>query len=72
MRVHNCLDKSKTARQWAKEGFLPTEEAVGVTMWSNQYCQLQSVYYEPDQVEKATPEAVKEYLRVANKDRVKR
>ena len=68
MKVHNnYLDKSKTARQWAKEGFLPKEGAVGVTMWSNQYCHLQCIYYEPDQVEPATPEAVKEYLRAAKK-----
>ena len=68
MKVHNnYLDKSKTARQWAKEGFLPKEGAIGVTMWSNQFCQRQFDYYEPDQVEPATPEAVKEYLRAAKK-----
>ncbi|MBR7015343.1 MAG: hypothetical protein IKI12_02720 [Lachnospiraceae bacterium] len=73
MRVHNnYLDKSKTVRQWAKEGYLPKTGAVGTTMWSNQFCQRQCIYFELDQMEKATPEEVKAYLRAANKERIKR
>ena len=48
----------KTARQWAKNGFLPKKDAVGVKLWANQYCQDCFEYFSLDDVIKATSEDI--------------
>jgi len=62
MRVH-ADDASKTARQWAKEGFLPKDGAIGALMWTNQWCQKTAEYFYPEQVEKASESQIKEFQR---------
>lgn len=43
----------KTARQWAKEGYLPKENVEGIELWANRNCQHSFIYYSVEDVEKA-------------------
>ena len=63
MKVHNDHPEYKTARQWAKEGYLPNEDASGIELWANQYCQQKYTYFSPDEVSSATPEQLSEFFR---------
>lgn len=53
----------KTARQWAKQGFLPTEEAKGIELWANRSYKDKFIYYSPEEVVKATDEQLYEFFR---------
>ena len=35
----------KTARQWAKKGYLPVDGAAGVELWANAYCNGNTIQY---------------------------
>jgi DNA polymerase-3 subunit epsilon len=52
----------KTARQWAKKGYLPVSGATGVEMWANAYCKDSYIYYSPDDVAEATSEQIKAFF----------
>lgn len=52
----------KTARQWAKQGFLPIEGAKGIDLWANRYCKDTYTYYSPDEVAAATAEQLSEFF----------
>ena len=74
MKVHNCdYPNHKTARQWAKQGFLPIENAVGVELWANQFCQ--DSYFKPcvlswddaRRVNGISPEMVQDAPRISEK-----
>ena len=52
-----------TALQWAKKGCIPKHGAKGVECWTNRYCEKTAIYYCADDVEEASPEDLREYLR---------
>ena len=55
MKVHNIdYPNHKTARQWAKQGFLPIEGAKGIELWANRNYKDKYIYYSPDEVAAAT------------------
>lgn len=57
MKTHNYdYPEYKTARQWARAGYLPTESVQGVEFGSNRNCQKKHIYYSPAEVEPASPE----------------
>lgn len=58
-----------TKRQWAKQGFLPKEDAQGIELWANCYCQDSYVYYSPDEVEMADAEQLAEFFTPERKHR---
>ena len=63
MKTHNYdYPEYKTARQWARAGYLPTENAQGVELWANRNCQNKYTYYSPAEVEPASPERLREYF----------
>lgn len=63
MKTHNYdYPEYKTARQWARAGYLPTENAQGVELWANRNCQKKYTYYSPAEVEPASPERLREYF----------
>lgn len=62
MEVHSTLSETKTARQWARAGYLPKDGAQGAEMWINRYCQKSAVYYAPAEVETADPERLKAFF----------
>ena len=53
----------KTARQWAKLGFLPIEGAKGIRLWANRFCQDAYLYYSPEEVTEASAEQLAEYFK---------
>ena len=53
----------KTARQWAKQGFLPVDGAQGTELWANQFYQDKYTYYSSDEVTEATAEQLSEFFR---------
>lgn len=66
MKVRNYSPEYKdyqTIRQWAKQGFLPIENAVGVELWANQFCQDSYVYYSPEEVSAATKEQLSDFFK---------
>lgn len=64
MKVHkNEIDESKTARQWAKKGYLPMEGATGTLMWTNYYCNHSKEYFSSEQVTKASEAQIREFFR---------
>ncbi len=64
MKVHNAdYSDYKTARQWAKQGFLPIKSAIGVELWANCYCQNSYVYYSVDEVAPASAEQLSEFFK---------
>lgn len=66
MKVRNYSPEYKdylTIRQWAKKGFLPIENAVGVELWANQFCQDSYVYYSPEEVSTATKEQLSDFFK---------
>lgn len=52
-----------TKRQWAIRGFLPKAGEKGTPLWANRHHQDGYLYFSPDQVEQATPEALAEFFR---------
>ena len=45
METHSIdYPNHKTARQWAKLGFLPIEGAEGIRLWANRFCQDSYIY----------------------------
>ena len=72
MKVHSTLSETKTARQWARAGYLPKEGATGAEMWVNQYCQHKSVYYAPAEIEPASPDQVRAFFAPERERRNKR
>lgn len=64
MKIHNYdYPTYKTARQWAKQGFLPIEGAIGVELWVNRNCQHKYIYYSPDEVAAASSEQLNEFFK---------
>lgn len=63
MKVHKIESESKTARQWAKKGYLPIEETKGTLMWTNYFCQHSAEYFSPEQVTKASEAQLREFFR---------
>lgn len=57
-----AYEKLKTVRQWAKLGYLPIQDAEGILLWTNNFHQGKSRYYGPDDVEKASEEALQEFF----------
>lgn len=47
---------AKTEIQWNKLGYKVKENVSGTCAWSNAYCVVMAVYYEPDEVEEMTYE----------------
>lgn len=73
MKVHNHdYPDHKTARQWAKQGFLPIDGAEGIELWANQFCQNKYIYYGPDEVSKATPDQLSNFFRFEREKRNQR
>ena len=73
MKVHNHdYPNRKTARQWAKQGFLPKDGAEGIELWANQFCQDKYIYYGPDEVFKATPDQLSNFFRFEREKRNQR
>ena len=62
----------KTARQWAKKGYLPVSGATGVELWANAYCQDSYTYYAPNEVAAAAPEQIKEFFAPEREQRNKK
>ena len=52
MQIRCDYPEHKTARQWAKHGFLPKEGAEGIELWANQYRQDSYIYYGVEEVER--------------------
>ena len=50
-----------TVRQWAKKGYLPKHDAKGIELWANQNCKRSFTYYNVDEVEQASKEALDDY-----------
>jgi DNA polymerase-3 subunit epsilon len=71
MKVNNNPE-FKTARQWAKQGFLPIEGASGIELWANHFCQDKYIYYSPEEVAKATNEQLSEFFRPERERRNRR
>jgi len=64
LKVHKIeIDESKTARQWAKKGYLPMEGATGTLMWTNYYCNHSKEYFSSEQVTKASEAQIREFFR---------
>lgn len=55
----DCYQDYKTIRQWAIRGFLPKKGEKGTPLWTNRHHQTAYLYFSPEQVEQATPEALK-------------
>lgn len=53
----------QTKRQWALRGFLPKPGESGTALWVNTFRAAAFLYFSPDQVEQATPEALAEFFR---------
>lgn len=62
----------RTMRQWAMRGFLPKPGEHGTPLWSNKYHQYVYLYFSPDQVEQATPEALKSFFQPERERRNKK
>ena len=63
MKVKNIdYPDYKTARQWAKQGYLPKEGATGIELWSNRNCVNRYVYYSPNEVAVATTRQLSEFF----------
>lgn len=63
MKVKNIsYPDYQTARRWASKGFLPKNDAKGIELWSNRFCQKSYVYYSPDEVMRATKEQINNFL----------
>ena len=63
MKTHSDYPDHKTERQWALNGYLVRDNATGIKLWANQYCQDQYTYYSPDEVMQATKEQLSEYFK---------
>ena len=49
---HNAVsNNAKTEKQWNRLGYKIKENVEGVSAWSNAYCVVSAVYYEPYEVE---------------------
>ena len=59
METRHSYPEYKTGRQWALQGYLTKENANGIELWTNQYCQDKYVYYSPDDVIKADEAGIK-------------
>lgn len=53
----------RTRRQWALRGCLPKPGERGTALWANRHHQAGFLYFSPEQVEQATPEALAEFFR---------
>ena len=54
----------RTKRQWAIRGFLPKPGERGTVLWANQHYHASFLYFSPEQVEQATPEALETVKKV--------
>lgn len=70
---------AKTEKQWNKIGYKVKEDVNGTCAWSNAYCVVMSVYFEPNEVEpmnEADIAKYKAYLKekraIYNKERKKK
>ena len=63
METRHSYPEYKTGRQWALQGYLTKENANGIELWANQYCQDKYVYYSPDDVMKADEAGIKEFFK---------
>ena len=66
MKVHTDNPQYKTARQWAKMGYLPRRRAPSVRMWTNHFCGTAYDYYSPADVEPADPERLQKFFEKEN------
>lgn len=62
----------KTVNQWLKEKKIPIEDAEGLLLWCNRYCQRTAVYYEPSQVRDMTEEELAPYREENRQKRLER
>lgn len=60
--THTSHPEYKTARQWAKAGYLPKQDSDGLELWANCYCQDKYLYYSPQEVEPADPEQIRAFF----------
>lgn len=73
MKIKNPNDTAHlTARQWAKKGYVKNDDAQGVEMWSNPYCQHKAYYYTEEEVHPATPEELDAYFKPERERRAER
>ncbi len=63
MQIRNDYPEHKTARQWAKQGYLPKEGAEGIELWANQYRQDSYIYFGVEEVEKASDDQLSDFFK---------
>ena len=57
-RDQRSSDELKTARQWAKLGYVAKDGETGEEMWTNCFCRQTAVYFTSEQVKSATKEEI--------------
>ena len=65
----DCYQDYKTIRQWAIRGFLPKKGEKGTPLWTNRHHQTAYLYFSHEQVEQATPEALKWFFQLERERR---
>jgi len=61
IKYNTVSANAKTEIQWNKRGYKVKENVSGTCAWSNAYCVVMAVYYEPDEVEPMTEQDIEEY-----------
>lgn len=60
---NRCTEDYRTARQWAKAGFIVNDTASGTVMWTNCFHQNMSTYYLQSEVHRGNAAEIEEFFK---------
>lgn len=69
---HEEYKDYKTEKQWAKIGFKIKDNATGVELWQNQFCNSTFIYYSENEVVKMSDSEFELYKKERNKENYER